>query len=403
MGIWTTIRYHWLWFNWRRRVHRRRGPKLCVGNLPSFFRTLNERGVAYVVLRWFDEVPMDAAAERAYAGDLDIMVDSRSFRDLCRAVAEHPGKIKIDLYSEGVQMGTGYARMPYYPPPKALEILSGRVLHEKGFFVPSPAAYLRSLCYHLTYHKGILSGLPTGLDGGAPNAVANKHDIIGELRRAAAEAGEELPSEITLFSLHEWLKARYWNMPYDLLAHWGKPNEWHQLLRRHEEAHLKEQLGGLHDIIVFMVREDAVQQGADGVIIDRLRQKFAILDEVRLDGEAVRRVLNETRGADWTKHKSTLMIPPVIAVVCHDPAPVPVPPGSKLGKIHFNVHNNNVFYKHELRAWLETRYPGASGNFLHGSDNDMESTAYLLAVYGDEGFAAAREKLLAKMHALPAK
>ena len=70
-------------------------------------------------------------------------------------------------------------------------------------------------------------------------------------------------------------------------------------------------------------------------------------------------------------------------------------PDSKLGKIHFNVHNNNVFYKHELRDWLEERYPGASGNFLHGSDNDLESIAYLLAVYGKDQMDAARERLLA--------
>jgi hypothetical protein len=393
-GIWKSLRFHWLYFCWRRRAHRRRRPKLAVGNLSAFFRELNERGVTYVVLRWFDELPLDEATERRYDGDMDLMVDSRCFHEFCRVVAAHPGRIKIDLYSEGVQMGTGYVRLPYYPPPKALEMLTHRTLYKNAFYVPAPQIYLYSLCYHLTYHKGLLSGLDTGLDG-ARNPVVNRHSVVEELRRLAERVGETLPEPITLFSLHQWLRERYWDMPYDLLARWGKPDEWHRLLQRHLEHVLQEQLGGLHDIIVFMIREDAVQQKADDVIMEKLRAKFVVLDKVKLEGEAVRRVMNETRGADWTKHKSTLMIPPVYAVVCHDPAPVPVPPDSKLGKIHFNVHNNNVFYKHELRDWLEERYPGASGNFLHVSDNDLESMAYLLAVYGKDQMDAARERLLA--------
>ncbi len=136
------------------------------------------------------------------------------------------------------------------------------------------------------------------------------------------------------------------------------------------------------NILVFLIREDAVQAGADKAIIEELHKKFTILDQITLNSDQQRRVMRETRGGDWTKHKDFLIVPPVIAVVCHDPAPLAMDRQSTLGAIHKFVRNANVFFKHEIRRAMDQRFPGAI-NFLHGSDNDAESMAYLKAIYGN--------------------
>lgn len=397
LKIVSNLRCRWTWFKWKRRARKRRRPVVMVGSLPSFFARLEELKVRYIVLRWPDEVPLEESSEASFEGDLDMMVDSRDFRVFCQAVAEHPGRVKIDMYSEGIQLGTGYVRLPYYPPMKARELLDNRVFARDGAFrVPAPRQALLSLCYHLCYHKGLLSGLPTGI-AGFENTMSNRHDIAGELNRLASLCGESLPVPLTLLGLHEWLLARSWGMPYDLLARWGKKNEWHDRLQAMQESELVRRRGTLHDLLVFLVREDAREQGAESFIVEQLRSRFTIVDTVDLTAEQQARVMSETRGGDWTRHKSTLMVRPVLAVVCHDPSPQPVPENHPLGKVHVNVRNVNVFFKHELRGLLEEKYPGAAANYVHGSDNDLESVAYLLAIYGREGYDAAVERLSAAL------
>jgi hypothetical protein len=164
---------------------------------------------------------------------------------------------------------------------------------------------------------------------------------------------------------------------------------------------LRSMQGNLHDIIVFLIRKDAVKLGADSAIISGIAEKFAILDTIKLDETAQARVLRQTRGGDWTKHKSHLIVSPEIAVICHDPAPRVPEAGDKMANKHFNVTNMNVFYKHELRERLARTYPENSTNFMHSSDNDLESCAYIYAVYGNDEFQAKRLQLEKQISSTP--
>lgn len=392
MGFSEWIRYKWLKFNWRRRAKKRRRPAFFVGDLRRFFGELNSSGVRYAVLRWFEELPLDLKSEASFDGDLDLMVDSRDFDLFGHAVARCPGKIKIDLYSEGIRGETGYKRLPYYAPLLAREILDNTVMYSDSFKRPDDARYLRSLCYHLVYHKGQEAGLPSGLE--QMEYASNRHPVEQALRGLAAATGETLPHELTLLGLHEWLAERLWDMPYDMLVRWGKRNIWHDMLQKHIESQLTAKLGGLHDILVFLLREDAYDMGASEFIIEELKGKFTLLEVVELDSTAQARVLRHTRGGDWTKHKELQVVLPVTAVICHDPAPVEPAEDSVLAKIHRGVRNANVFFKHELRKKLESMYPEAAANFLHGSDNDYESIAYVEAVFGSEVLPLKREEYL---------
>ena len=395
------LRYRWELFKWKRRVHRRHKPRIRIGNLVHFFQRLDDLNIPYAVLRYPEEIPITPAQEKAYTGDIDIMVDSRFLEQFCRVVSEHPGKIKVDMYSEGIRLGSGYTRMPYYPPTLAAELLAARERHAKGFFTVGGIPGVLSLIYHQVYHKGLLSALPSGVAQLPPSAESDSHNIAETLRQAAAAAGITLPENLTLLSLHKFLTEHDWNMPFDLLCRWRKRNEWHEYLQKLMTEELRSMQGNLHDIIVFLIRKDAVKLGADSAIISGIAEKFTILDTIKLDETAQARVLRQTRGGDWTKHKSHLIVSPEIAVICHDPAPRVPEAGDKMANKHFNVTNMNVFYKHELRERLARTYPENSTNFMHSSDNDLESCAYIYAVYGNDEFQAKRLQLEKQISSTP--
>ena len=97
MGLIDDFRYFWTLWQWKRCAHHRQHIHIKIGNLPDFFRQLNEDGVKYVVLRWFERIPLTPDDERMFikhGGDVDILADADDLLKVCRAVAAHPGKIR---------------------------------------------------------------------------------------------------------------------------------------------------------------------------------------------------------------------------------------------------------------------------------------------------------------------
>ena len=130
-----------------------------VGDLPGFYQALNAAGVAYVVLRWSEHVPMTLGAEQVKADDIDHLVADRDMRRVMSIAACHPGPVKTDYYSVGGRRGSSYKSLPYYMPKLAQRILDARTLDPRGFFRPSPRDEFFAFAYHLCYHKGLSSGL----------------------------------------------------------------------------------------------------------------------------------------------------------------------------------------------------------------------------------------------------
>ena len=425
MSLFGELRYRFELAKWKRRARRKHKPRIRIGRTASLFAAMDAAEIRYVVLRWFDELPTSDEEAARFDGDLDLLMDHRDLEAFCRVVAAHAGRIPVDLYSDSVRLGTGYKRLPYYPPHLAAQILEARVKDERGFWRPADEVYLLSLAYHLVYHKGIYAGLPTGCvpaaedsasgtsayaasasatsahaasasrEAGhlypapvasAPAPAASAHEVQGELRQLYVKLGMVPPEEFTLLSLYRLLKERQWDMPYDLLCRWPRRNDWHAYLVELEEEDFGELLGGTRDLLVFLIREDAVEAGLREAVLDKLRSRFEILDTVALSGEQQARVTARTRGGNWIEKKGTLVVKPALAVVCFDPAPQAIT-DHELAKKHPRVRNQNVFYKHQVRKEIMAEHAGVD-YLLHGSDNDFESMEYLIALYGREGAIA---------------
>ena len=94
------------WLNYlrielRRKRAKKKGRKLRlkIGNVNSFFRTLNNEGVNYAVLRWFEEVPLTLKLEKEFSNDVDILFAVADLKKLVQIASKHPGYVSFDCYS----------------------------------------------------------------------------------------------------------------------------------------------------------------------------------------------------------------------------------------------------------------------------------------------------------------
>ena len=385
--LFDTLRYYWTLWKWKRRAHRRQRPHIKIGNLPDFFRQLNELGAKYVVLRWFDCVPLTPEEEKkcaARGGDVDVLADAEDLLKICRVVASHPGRIKLDLHSNRLVLGTDTKRFTYYPPVLCRDLVESRIQDPKGgFFRPDDRHYLYSLIYHLIYHKGLSSGLPTGFpDLPQHPKESDRHNPEATMRELAAAIGEELPTELTIFNLHVWLKQFGWNMPLDLLLRWPNRHPILERLYRYERDKLKKDLGDQQNLCVYLLREDAIKANATEAILTEIGTNYRILDTVTFTPEQQDRVIRRTRGGNWTKRKQIRLFLPEMAVICQSKeafAPIDDEAVAKGAQKRLNPH---ILFKHAMRDKLAAAYPDAD-EFVHGSDNDIESMEYIEAIYGD--------------------
>lgn len=334
-------------------------------------------------MRWFDEVPLTLQGEDKLesVNDIDILVDTEDFKLLALIASQHPGNIRFDVYNRTGRRGMSYASMPYYPPALASIILDKRVLYHDTFYVPEALTYFRSLAFHLVYHKGLDSGIPSGCH------LQSNSNPKRPYQRFLTELGQGLGIKIeqpyTLLGLHEYLKQCGWEMPYDLFERWPHKSPWHQYLLEQETKVLEHWAEKLPNLLVFFIRQDLIEHNKTDMVYQMLEEKFSILKKEQLDQQQIGRVMHKVRGGNWIAHNGTWIIPPQIAVICYDHNPVPLAE-TDVNKIksHPFVKNKNVFHKQEIRTRLTNKDNIPEKVFgIHGSDNAYEAQHMLRIIY----------------------
>lgn len=200
---------------YRRRARRYIPPEI---GLEQFFRTLSDRKVRYVVLRWFDELPRIKPG-----GDVDLLIHDDDIDAIADLFVGEVRGVACDLFSVSGLSGSSFRGIPYLPPAKAIGVLEQAVLFRDLIRVPSPEDYFLSLAYHAVYQKGPRSGLPTSANGIQPE-LQPRHDYAGILARLAAEADIDVP--ISMESLDEFLSRRGWRPAPEMIPTLAKRNEW---------------------------------------------------------------------------------------------------------------------------------------------------------------------------------
>ena len=367
---------------WRKARKRGRTLRLRIGNISDFLVSLNQADIRYLALRWFDEVPLTADTERQYDKDIDLLLDYAHLENFVRHAARFPGKIKCDVYTQTGKRGTGYKKMPYYPPVLAEELLQHRQLYQGRFYVPQPEWHFYSLAYHCVYHKGLKAGIPSGTE--LPSDSHPKRPYGERLAALGRSLDIPLKTPYSLLQLHDFLESKGWSMPYDLLVRWPQQHQWMARLAAHERQKSKPCSRHMDNIIVFMLRSDASGDDIERRALELLEGRFTVIRVERLDPEARKRVTRSVRGGNWLEHRNAELVEPYLAVIVHDPNPEPMDTNDPLRNKFPLVRNRNVFYKNEIREVLNKEFPAAQRRVaVHASDNPSESIFDIKAIYGE--------------------
>ena len=362
-----------------------------TSNLASVYAAYEERGIAYVVLRWAAEVPMEQSEESGYTKDVDHLIAAKDVMAALDVSSAYPGKIKCDYYSAEGRSGTSYNGMPYYQPARALSILARRSRDPRGFYRPCLEDEFFAFAYHLCYHKGHRAGIPTGTDV-APDTDAPR-DYLAELKRLAIKAQRnDLHENITLLGLHHYLVRNKWGMPYDLMLRWPDSHPFMEALTCFEEAAMEEDCPLAKDLTIIVLRDDCDSPELEEIARQKIAERFTIGQEIRLDGAARERVIQRTRGGNWNEKGREETIGPTLAFLCRNaPEPGPLPDNmsaAKVAKRYPQVHHTDVLIKRAIRAAINKVAPTSfSRAAIHATDNPMEAVKTLRAILDDKARA----------------
>lgn len=333
-----------------------------------FFAELENRGVGYVVLRWFEDLPRVTPGR-----DLDILVreeDATKLVDLLvRSERRQPDGVPCDVYGTHGSFGSGPADVAYYPPNLAERIINGAERHPSGARVPCREDHFHSMAFHALYHKGPASGVPVDRD--SPRGTNVAHDYTAVLEQLAARLKIDVP--INMVDLDRYLGAVGWRPPLDTLGRWSDVNEWCGRLYEEGLASTDAPRG----LIVAIVREQAAE-GIDEIAELFRSSGFQVRGVHALDGCTAERASHQLRGGNWGRGpfpRSAGM--PFAAIVAVDPSPIV--PTASLRADHPGIDNARIKeIKSEVRDWWNGQVPASQRcNVLHTSDSAAQAIHYL--------------------------
>ena len=352
---------------------------------------MGQRGVRYVVLRWFDRLPELDPGE-----DLDLLVsdeDLPRIRDLFRTDA---GGAPCDVYSVSGLPGFDYRHMAYYPPYLASTLLTRAESRPGGLLVPCAEDHFFSLAFHALYHKGLRSGLPTTLEGLEPEQ-APEHDYRATLTRLGAACGISMSQDME--GLDDLLSQHGWRPPLDALSKLAASNPW---IERRFFAERTPDDPASSGLAVFILRQRAIELGLEQRLVHLLAAGgFHILATHRLDEEESKHCARHLRGGNWGPGPYPVSGGlPSVAVAAYDF--LPRPPSTRVSRAQPSVENENIVeVKARLRDELRRRLPAdAQCNMIHSSDNTSEAWEYLRIAFPDER-AEFEERLAALQRGFP--
>lgn len=341
--------------------------------VPGLIRRLEQEGLDYVVLRWFDDLPHLDPGE-----DLDLLVADRHLHRLHEILAEEPGTIPVDVYSETGLEGADYLGMAYYPPRLATRMLARADRHSSGARVPSPEDHLHSLAYHATYHKGADSGLSSTLVDTLPGP---DHDYSAALTSVADSLDRTFPT--SLEEVDEALTAHGWRPPLDTLRRLAADNPWvrHRFFPLAEEAPSE-----LPEPTIFFIRERTLAALSRREAVDVIESlEFEVLAVRDLSGPAGERTTELVRGGNWGRGPFPVSGggPVMVVVAVHYG---PRRPNRELLARYPRLTNGDVLHaKVLMRELIEARLEAEHAfNPIHSSDDEFETWEYLETTLPEE-------------------
>lgn len=362
---------HWLVLRHRRRnvLHTRLSLSEEIG-ISGLLEHLRSKQHTYVVLRFFSSLPNLHRAQ----GDLDLLVADEDEGAVKEFIKAHPGSLGVDVWTVSK---ISHNSITYYPPPLAREILASRIEGLAGSFIPAPKEAFLSFAYHIVYHKGLFSGVPTTL----PGLTTNPHpenDYTGEALRLSGNAGIDIP--ITLESLDEYLGSVGWRPQLDTLAKIAPRNKW--VWARFFAAPPQKETG----LAVIILKQKARDDGKIEDMLSRIRAYpgFVVLRTKTLSEEEQKRAARELRGGVWDTDSSRKDFLPAVVVLVVDTEL------ARAALLAGMTEQRDRGIRH-LKKLLRKEFDLPKGSLTHATDFTHEAWEYVSVCFPGEKDAILQE------------
>lgn len=262
-------------------------------SLENFFNILEENGINYVVLRWFEDFP-----KVRKDGDIDILVQDEHVKNLRKFLAKSPNTLQfipVEIFT--VSGCGGYMRknLPIYPREFSYEILTNSIRGPLGSKIPNKKDYLDSLSYHAIYHKGELSGINSKSKFTSESAPSLEHDYVSVLNKLAIEVGTEV--EVTFDGIEKYLRRQNREPNLDLKLKLGISNiDVRESAIRQLRKYIK-----IPGLCIFILRYEKNKNLIKSLLIEDLkRENFLIIFEKKILNKIVlNNFLTIVRGGNW--------------------------------------------------------------------------------------------------------
>lgn len=351
----------------RRYIH----PKLGV---EGFLKDISD--LDYVVLRWFENLPYLEHGE-----DIDILISDKDLGKINKFLNGIKGQgIPCDIYTCGGLPGTDYKKVPYFPVKIADNIIKNSVVHNGIVKVPDKVHHLLTMIYHILYHKGFDSGIPSQYELPA-SCKKPDHNYLEIVQDLAGKNKINIPAKITLENLDTFLNKNKWRPSKDTLKKLSKRNEW---IEKHFFSSKEEIASHWNGFTTFIIRERGVPflHEIKNFLWD---DGFEIIYEGKIP-ENIRELSSpDIRGGNWNRGPyptSGGKMAYVIATYDLHPREVkkylaekyPGITNARIAKTKTVIRSRiNKFFKNEERC-----------NVIHSADNPYDSLEYASQLIPDK-------------------
>ncbi|MCZ6703973.1 MAG: hypothetical protein O6940_13165 [Ignavibacteria bacterium] len=340
-------------------------------SLDDFFQELNKKNISYCILRWFANLPNLDDNE-----DVDLLVEDNDLTKVFSIIDKKPGIIPFDIYSKTGISGSDFRNLPYYAYSLADRVLKNTLLYKNVYKVPTQENYFYLLAYHVVFHKGEDSGLPSKQYKVTP---ANKpdHDYLYHLKAISSKENLDI-NDFTLEGLHNYLNIKEYVPPLDTQYKLSLHNQYLKVFLE-EIHHHSELLKKFEGVVCFVIREKITSSGLLKEV-EKIIQKmgFTIIKTVNIEGSVKEQFTKQVRGGNWNQGPwPSNAGEPSALIVSYDV--YPIKPVTSDYKKHPGLTNKRILNKDEIRDFLNKRFFDKVEwcNGVHSSDNEIQAIEYL--------------------------
>jgi predicted Ser/Thr protein kinase len=339
--------------------------------LEAFFQELNKKNIYYCILRWFDDLPNIEDNE-----DVDILVEDNDLTKVYSVIDKKPGIIPFDIYSKTGIPGSDFKSLPYYAYSLAERVLEDKILYKNVYKVPTPENYFYLLAYHVVFHKGEDSGLPSKQYKVIPS-IKSDHDYLYHLKAISSKANIDI-DDFTLEGLHRYLDIKGYVPPLDTQYKLSLHNKYLKAYLD-DVHHQSELINKFKGLVCFVIREKIIEAGLLADVVKFVQKEgFTIIQTIKI-GESLKDVFTKhVRGGNWNQGPwPSNAGKPSAMIVAFDVLPIKPDPHDH--KQHPGLANKRILSKNEIRKFLNKMLPNRSEwcNGIHSSDNEIQAVEYL--------------------------